>query len=746
MRLPVWLKIAIPAGLLVAVGVLLWVVPFSNPNTLSEKDLTDIDTVCLRMEELRDSDEYINSDEEAKAKMALAAIDALADQTLVDRRSIFYDEENGVITYTLSCGILACEMVGGFEKGVFQNGSAATPFETQNSLAIGSSSESFANAIILNAATDIEGEAEYCMYLRDEWTSRGLATEMNKDVTLDDFLTLSDYEFVFVVMHGTYYRYSYVSWLVWTKTVTTPIILLEEKVTIEETWKYAKDLMAHRIGMWNGCYYICPEFVRDHYKNGDFSESIIFFSCCQLMGKNDIIAEDWTAVLQEKSIAAFVGAHNSIWNLYVHDLIEVFVDNLIEGETVKVAFDNMIAECGETDARYGAHENGGEPAYPLLRGNPAATLKGADGKKGEDEQKSPGEIVEKTEYATIYRITHTKYDGEQLVVDMYYDLAVLNGSDAVTKKMNQQLYADYEEWVDSFSFYEECWKDAINLPVYDKQEAHFQYCDSSIISILHHTVGGIGGNSIITGTYGHTFSRQTGEELQLKDLFPANEATLSKLILQRWNKYVGQETKNVSLDMWEFYVGSKGELIVWQRLYNNGSPDVPTGIYVGQPLPTPEPEPEKVVLSEEDKDQIWKAICFWEYGMDGRTTIYNVFGWDNENVIPVETGVINPIKGNPSTEQIYAEIRKDARQYLVESKVEEAVRLTEHYVRTVNGIVYYQGTKYRGDPEIVKDSLQYSYGDGKYYVSYNYWQKKATPDETVIFVRENGVLHVAGRK
>jgi hypothetical protein len=106
------------------------------------------------------------------------------------------------------------------------------------------------------------------------------------------------------------------------------------------------------------------------------------------MGKDGNVIEDWTYAMKKVSLAAFVGFHNSNYTFYNLDLVGEFMNSLVQGNTVKTAFDAAVNKFGKTDEKYGPiREDHPALAYPLLRGDPEATLNGNIERAGE----APGE-------------------------------------------------------------------------------------------------------------------------------------------------------------------------------------------------------------------------------------------------------------------------------------------------------------------------------------------------------------------
>ena len=361
------------------------VVSVCNPNnTLSPKEIGQTETVNKRLEDMRNADEYIASDDTIQAKIALQEVNKLADEKYIEKGSINYNADEGMISYVLASGIFACEKVGGFDPDIDEfalvNQLSANPSQAIDSTVIKSKSETndTIDGLVLFAMTDRQIQLNRCKELEKSWDSSGVQTKVDLTVTLDDLTSLKGYEFVYFKMHGIFCQWKYAdNWIFGYESITTSWICLEQKQNAVFDKKYDEDLVNHRIGYINGQYMIAPDFFKAHYKNGDLDGDIYFLGCCELMGKDDNVNEAWTDALDSISLEAFIGMHNKNYSNYNLDLVDILMNKLIEGNTVQTAFNASIEMCGKNDETwFGLCEEGHPPAYPLLRGNKNATLQG----------------------------------------------------------------------------------------------------------------------------------------------------------------------------------------------------------------------------------------------------------------------------------------------------------------------------------------------------------------------------------
>ena len=331
--------------------------------------------VNKQLNEIKNSNEYLSKDIDTQTDMMMDAISKQADAGNIKSGSIICDKEKHIITFEYNSGAMGCDIVGGFDDETDSAAVSADNIRNDEVFASNGVGRT-ADAIILNAMTDRKEVLSKCRDLATEWSSSGINTKLDDTVTLDDLTSLEGYEFMYFKMHGCYCNYSLAG-----KNAKVPCIFLEQKVSSDTNRKYDNDINKNkRVGITtSNRYFITPDFFKAHYNSGDLSGSILFLGCCQLMGKDGNIVEDWTRVFDDISVASFVAFHNSNYTYYNLDLVNTFMDNLVLGKTTRESLDIAIAEYGNTDEdwhikTYGNRDEKHIPAYPLLRGGEDAVL------------------------------------------------------------------------------------------------------------------------------------------------------------------------------------------------------------------------------------------------------------------------------------------------------------------------------------------------------------------------------------
>ncbi|MBE7069091.1 MAG: hypothetical protein E7386_01115, partial [Ruminococcaceae bacterium] len=359
-------------------------------NPTSEDDEADFEQIAEvndSISEVKNSKEYLSGDKKAQTELLLKEIQKQAKSGKIKSDSIICDEENHIISFRYSNGVL------GFDKGStfdneLDNVKDSPKFITGDQLFPAKKDGKKADAVILNAMTDRTNVMDTCKKLADEWSTSGINTKLDDTVTLDDLVSLREYEFVYVKTHGRYASFS-------GSDGKIPCVSLEEKKNKKTDKKYKTDIKKNNsVGYCtDNTYFITPDFFKAHYKADDLSGSIFFFGCCELMGAHGSkVSTHWEKVLKKLSVSAFVGFYNSNHTYYNLDLVTSFMDHLIKGDTAKEAFEKATDECGETDITWYQKKYGKKPddidvdAYPILKLNEKATLKWEDGENSDSTQ------------------------------------------------------------------------------------------------------------------------------------------------------------------------------------------------------------------------------------------------------------------------------------------------------------------------------------------------------------------------
>lgn len=247
------------------------------------------------------------------------------------------------------------------------------------------------NALILwsfdQAWDDASFRRPFYEQTESEWESKGLDVTVDYDTTVEDYKNLKGYDVICFSGHGAYDTYK--AGIFGINKTTVSSLILHEKSTWSKNWDYSADLKAFRIGKTSvqggTMYAILPNFFTYYYSNGDLDGSFVFAENCEFYGKNGTENYTMANAVRSASVESVIGFHNSVMANYSRDFMKDYVDDLIEGETTKEAYDAAISSQGANDYFTG-REQYGPTAYPIFTGNEGSSLINAEIRNGDFEE------------------------------------------------------------------------------------------------------------------------------------------------------------------------------------------------------------------------------------------------------------------------------------------------------------------------------------------------------------------------
>ncbi|MBR3553366.1 MAG: choice-of-anchor L domain-containing protein [Clostridia bacterium] len=347
---------------------------------LTSEELKAIETVDTALKEkVFAAPAFESADTQGRKELAKGVLEGMKEQGLIDGGSIFYSETNSAYTFKYSSGILGAVLLNdwGEETNGPDDDTTAAAAGTYNAV---TSTASVGDAIILwsfDQAWDTENfRKPFYSQLEKDWNAMGLTTTVDWNVTVDDYKNLSGYEVIVFSGHGAYETYKYDG-----KEETHASLLLSETATSEKDKAYSADLKEFRIGhiaVAGGTKYaILPEFFDHYYQEGDLSGAFIFAENCEFRGNDGKVNDEMPQALLDASAEAVVGFHNSVDGKYSRNLMNDYVEALVDGQTAEGAFDTARDQRGKDD---------GNGAYPLMEGNEDAVLVHTGIQNGDFEQ------------------------------------------------------------------------------------------------------------------------------------------------------------------------------------------------------------------------------------------------------------------------------------------------------------------------------------------------------------------------
>lgn len=346
-------------------------------DTLTSEDAAQMQLADDAVAALTESDEFAELDRSERLRAALDQVNELADSGLILPRSIFVDEENGMVSFEYTCGVLGGILVDEPEEENAAISSAAMPDVNLQELSNAAKGD-HGTAMIYYAFDNTVNSSRYpyYSYMKGFWTAMGLTTRIDTKVTVSDLRWMDRYDLCILSTHGAYYTYTR-GWL-WKHTRTEPIILLTEETSFAQDLAYGLDLLTHRVIKINGRYCVTPSFFKNAYRFGQLKDTIIFSETCEFLGVDNSIDTSMADALIAGGAKGVIGYVNNVYTVYSRSMLWDTVNHLILGQTLEASLQHASDTYGANDLIWYTSQGGKRPhaaaAYPLLFGDFGATL------------------------------------------------------------------------------------------------------------------------------------------------------------------------------------------------------------------------------------------------------------------------------------------------------------------------------------------------------------------------------------
>lgn len=337
---------------------------------LSATDVREMQQADAAVTALTGGSDYAQMTEDERTDAALQQLDALTAQGLVKQGSVYTDAENGMISFTYSCGALGGILLTDPEE----ENNAALPELDESQLQELAENKRVGTAAIYYAFDNTINSSRYpyYAYMQTYWDSVGLQTDLDTTVTVSDLRRMGRYDLCILSTHGAYYTYEY-GWL-FKKTATEPLILLTERSDFWSDLRYGFDLLAHRVVKVNGMYAVNGDFFRSAYRGN----GIVLSETCEFYGKNGHVDTSMADGLLAGGAKAVMGYVNNVYSVYSRSMLWAAVNRMIEGETLEQAVDYAKSIYGTDDIIWYNEQGGRRPhaaaSYAMLSGDRSAAL------------------------------------------------------------------------------------------------------------------------------------------------------------------------------------------------------------------------------------------------------------------------------------------------------------------------------------------------------------------------------------
>ena len=340
--------------------------------SLTASDVKEMRQADDAVAALTDSEDFEQMTQAQRSEAAQQQLDALVQQGLVEKGSVYTDEENGMVSFSYACGALGGILLTDPDE---ENGTVtlqAGPLEEElqdfaENKRVGSAAIYYAFDNTVNST-----RYPYYAYMQSYWNSVGLHTDLDTTVTLSDLRRMGSYDLCILSTHGAYYTYEY-GWLR-KKTATEPLILLTEKSDFWSDLRYGFDLLSHRVVKINGMYAATDAFFRNAYRG----HGIVLSETCEFYGKNGHVDTSMADGLLAGGAKAVMGYVNNVYSVYSRSMLWATVNRMIEGETLEQAVDYAKSIYGTDDIIWYNEQGGRRPhaaaSYAMLSGSRSAVL------------------------------------------------------------------------------------------------------------------------------------------------------------------------------------------------------------------------------------------------------------------------------------------------------------------------------------------------------------------------------------
>ena len=340
--------------------------------SLTASDVKEMQQADDAVAALTDSEDFEQMTQAQRSEAAQQQLDALVQQGLVEKGSVYTDKENGMVSFSYACGALGGILLTDPDE---ENGTVTLqPDRLEEELQDFAENKRVGSAAIYYAFDNTVNSTRYpyYAYMQSYWNSVGLHTDLDTTVTLSDLRRMGSYDLCILSTHGAYYTYEY-GWLR-KKTATEPLILLTEKSDFWSDLRYSFDLLSHRVVKINGMYAATDAFFRNAYRG----HGIVLSETCEFYGKNGHVDTGIADALLAAGAKAVAGYVNNVYSVYSRSMLWAMVNRMIEGETLEAAANYAKEVYGTDDILWYNAQGGKRPhasaSYLVLSGGRSATL------------------------------------------------------------------------------------------------------------------------------------------------------------------------------------------------------------------------------------------------------------------------------------------------------------------------------------------------------------------------------------
>lgn len=335
----------------------------------NEKELKQMSEVDNSICDIMGSNDYINGDNDEKVKILEEQLLKLQKKGLIIKGSIHYDDNLNQFYFKYKNGIAGHIVLK--TKNKYDSNSSLLDDVSLSISTIDKQITKKDNITAVSNSEEVHGVLTYGFdnVLDSEAYSevKKVVEDVNKkgmDTTLLKLPTIEQYkkvfknqDFICIFEHGLQFTTETFD----TITITEPTygFSVKEEISTEETDKhYSGDISSERIGKYidgdgKSCYFITPDFFNFYYGDNKLEDSIVYLMSCQGFGVDNNYDYEFARTVTKKCGAkAVIGFHNSVAAGYAITVLEAITGYMLQGYTIKEAFDFVSQIYGITDYSY----------------------------------------------------------------------------------------------------------------------------------------------------------------------------------------------------------------------------------------------------------------------------------------------------------------------------------------------------------------------------------------------------------
>lgn len=320
------------------------------------------DKVDKSIENVVKQEDFDTLEESQKVQKIDEILKSLEADGYIAENTIVYDENTKVFSFEYADGTLGGVSLKEFNSEYNAGSIASFDVPTDAAEQTDSSQDNENTAIILNAFEDKPFRRDYYVELEKDWDAKGLSTDVDTDVTIDDLKGLSSYDVVVFAMHGYFYN-------------NRPVLCINQTVNSQTDETYETEIKNKLVAKvlcsnWEYQYWVFPQFFTYQYSDDEWESDLVFSESCMFYGDDSVdTTPDYSFAesFVEISKGAVIGYHNSVLADYSRNVMKATVDNALTGKTIDTSLKTATTIYGETDECLD-ESDGKYIAYPIICG------------------------------------------------------------------------------------------------------------------------------------------------------------------------------------------------------------------------------------------------------------------------------------------------------------------------------------------------------------------------------------------